>query len=75
MKKLTFIVAAAFIVAFSTSCSKEKDCTCTLKYTGTGSELFTDTTADVHITEGDCADMNTETTTAGITSTYTCVEK
>ena len=75
MKKLTFIVAAAFIVALSSSCSKEKDCTCDMKYTGVGSEFMTDATTDVHITEGDCADMDSETTTAGITVTYTCVEK
>ncbi len=75
MKKLVFIAAAAFIVAFATSCSKEKDCTCTTKYTGTGSEYMTDATTDVHIKDGKCEDMNTETSVNGLTTTTTCVEK
>lgn len=69
MKKLTLIAAFAAVSIFATSCSKEKDCECVTDVAGLTS------TTDVTIEDGDCSDMDSETTTMGITSTVTCTEK
>jgi len=73
MKKLLFVAVLGVIVL--SSCSKAKDCTCVLSYTGTGATGMTPVTTAVHIEDGECADMNTTTTVSGLTQTMVCTEK
>ncbi len=75
MKKVLLALGVVAMFAFATSCSKEKDCTCTTSYSGTGSEYFTPTTADMHIEDGDCSDGNATVSTMGVTATTECKEK
>ena len=78
MKKLTLILGTIAILAF-TNCGKEIDCSCITSYTDPVTGLpvpsYTDVTSDVHITEGDCSDINASTSTAGIKSTIVCKTK
>ncbi len=71
MKKIAFILGVALLVGMS-SCSKEKDCTCT---TTSSIPTVPATTVDKHIDDGDCSDLDTKATTAGITTKVTCKEK
>jgi len=68
MKKLTFILAATAVIALA-SCSKEKDCTCVSTVDGTEMGTTKHT-----IEDGDCSDMNTESTLMGISSKVSCTE-
>ena len=71
MKKLTFVLAVGALTL--ASCSKEKDCECSLNY---NSALIDNTIVEVHIEEGECSDLEGN---YGSTSMYgvsvNCVEK
>ena len=64
---LPLCIVALFALA---SCNKEKTCECVTEVDGTQ----TGTTETV-IEDGECSDMNTSSTTLGITSSVTCTEK
>ncbi len=68
MKKfaLLALVSGLFILA---SCNKEKDCTCVQAIGGVAAQTTTVTTKE------DCKDLNTSTSSGGITTTLTCEEK
>ena len=73
MKKLVLICIAAFGLTLA-SCSKEKDCSCVIE------NMSASSTTEAKIKDGDCADLNTTTTTTDvmgtrITTTTTCTEK
>lgn len=69
MKKFILVLGVFAAVAL-TSCSKEKDCECT-----TSIENLADQLVDKTIDDGECGDMNMETTTMGVTATTKCIEK
>ena len=75
MKKVFFILSVVSLVAFASSCSKEKTCKCDTTYTGTGSENMQDASVTATIKDGECSDGNLEATTNGITTKTTCVEQ
>ena len=69
MKKVMAIFGAALMLAgIATSCSKTCQCTTTTPGLPTS-------TTEVTIKSGKCSDMNTETTTMGITQKVECVQK
>ncbi|MFN0274832.1 MAG: hypothetical protein ACKVPJ_03725 [Chitinophagales bacterium] len=70
MKKVSLLFTAAALTLFVASCSKEKTCECTTDITGFGS-----TTSEAVIQDGDCEDLNSSTTSFGITTTVDCNEK
>ncbi len=71
MKKIAFILGIALLVGMS-SCSKEKDCTCTTTSSVPGVAPVTTTT---HIDDGECSKLESETTSGGFTVKTTCKEK
>ncbi len=66
MKK-ALIGFAVICMFFLASCSKERDCKCT---TTINDEEFSVVT--VHIEDGRCRDLNSETSVAGITTEVKC---
>ena len=69
MKKFILVLGVFAAVAL-TSCSKEKDCECVATAAG-----ITGGTTEVTIDDGDCSDMDENTTTMGIETTLKCTEK
>ncbi|MDD4216632.1 MAG: hypothetical protein PHZ24_04770 [Bacteroidales bacterium] len=70
MKKLLLGFAVIGMISLA-SCSKERDCKCTTSITG-DSIATSSSTSTVHIEDGRCRDMNSETTILGITSKVVC---
>lgn len=70
MKKFLIIVGVIAMVGLATSCKKEKDCVCK-SYTGETEMGSTETT----IKDGECSDLNTSTTSMGMTVKTECKEK
>lgn len=70
MKKILLAFAVVGMITLA-SCSKEKDCKCTTSITG-DAIANSSTTTTVHIEDGKCRDMNSETTVLGITSKVVC---
>lgn len=68
MKKLLFI-ASGIVMLTLASCSKE--CTCTTKYSGEGTEEMTDIVY-VYESEGKCSTGNSTISAGGVTMTTTC---
>ncbi len=79
MKKFFSILAALSLLActtlFFSSCNKEVECECTTTYSGTGSEYADDVTQTVTAEDGDCSDLESTTTSSGLTATTKCKEK
>ncbi|MDR1729973.1 MAG: hypothetical protein LBR52_04855 [Prevotellaceae bacterium] len=73
MRKVLFIVAAMGMITLA-SCSKEKDCTCTTKTTGSPVEM-PDVTSEGTVKDGDCNDLNSSTEMGGVKVETTCKEK
>lgn len=71
MKKLIVLVGVAVCGLMLTSCNKEKTCQCVMSY---NPAYLSDVTTTQTIKEGKCSDMNTTTTTQGVTATLTCKE-
>lgn len=71
MKKVIVLVGIAICGLLLTSCKKEKTCECVMSYTP---QYMPDVTTQTTITEGKCSDMNTKSTTQGVTATLTCKE-
>lgn len=67
MKKVFLSLAVLGMISLA-SCNKEKDCECVTEGGGM------DNTTTVTIEEGDCSDMDTETSSGGMTVTTTCTE-
>ncbi len=72
MKKLLSIAAMAIFVIALSSCTKEIECECTTTLDGVDMGTTTYTIEDK---KPDCADLDTETTSAGFVTKMTCVEK
>lgn len=68
MKRVLLSLAVIAMIGLA-SCNKEKTCECVTEAAGMSS------TTEVVIEEGDCSDMDLESSTMGITSKLTCTEK
>ncbi len=68
MKKLLLGLAVIGMITL-VGCSKEKDCECVSSQDG-----MDDVTQTVTIEDGDCADMDQEVTTGGMTLKTVCKE-
>lgn len=68
MKKLLFVFGVVGLLAFTTSCSKEKDCTCTDLYGTVTTETTDDECDELHTVGTDLLRVNDG-------SGITCVEK
>lgn len=69
MKKL-LLFAVVFGGIALTSCSKEKDCKCDTKI---DDEVVGTTTTTIE--KGDCSDLESSSTTLGITSSVECTQE
>lgn len=65
MKKVVLALAVIATVVCFSSCTKKCNCK-------TSTEGFTPTTQEVTIKNGKCSDMNTSSTTMGITTKTEC---
>lgn len=69
MKRVLLPLCTVALFALA-SCNKEKTCDCVTEVDGTQTG-----TTEATIEDGDCSDMNTSTTTFGVTSSVTCTEQ